>query len=55
MVIILMMSGKIATFWDKDYDVIISVRESPTKFYHLTQIILSMWSCDQILVTLAFL
>ena len=28
---------------------------SPTKFYHVTQIILQMWSCDQSLVTLAFL
>ena len=28
---------------------------SPTIFYHMTQIILQMWSCDQCLVTLAFL
>ena len=28
---------------------------SPTKFCHMTQIILWMWSCDQSLVTLAFL
>ena len=27
----------------------------PTKFYHLVQIILYMWSCDQSLVNLAFL
>ena len=26
-----------------------------TKFYHMTQIILYEWSCDQNLVTLAFL
>ena len=28
---------------------------SPTKFYHVTQIILQIWLCDQSLVTLAFL
>ena len=28
---------------------------SPTKFYHLIQIILKMWSCEQSLVTVAFL
>ena len=27
----------------------------PTKFYQVVQIILQMWSCDQILVNLAFL
>ena len=27
---------------------------SSTKFYNVTQIILQMWSCDQSLVTLAF-
>ena len=27
---------------------------SPTKFCHMTQVILWMWSCDQSLVTLAF-
>ena len=26
----------------------------PTKFCHMTQIILWLWSCDQSLVTLAF-
>ena len=26
---------------------------SPIKFYHVTQIILYMWSCDQNLITLA--
>ena len=26
---------------------------SPIKFYHVTQIILQMWSCDQSLVTIA--
>ena len=28
---------------------------SPLKFYHMTQIIFLMWSCDKSLVTLAFL
>ena len=28
---------------------------SPIKFFHVTQIILKMWSCDESLVTLAFL
>ena len=28
---------------------------SPTKFYHVIQFILYMWSCDQSLVTVAFL
>ena len=27
---------------------------SPAKFCHMTEIILCMWSCDQSLVTLAF-
>ena len=27
---------------------------SPTKFCYMTQIMLQMWSCDQSLVTLAF-
>ena len=30
-------------------------RTSPAKFCHITQIIMWMWSCDQNLVTLAFL
>ena len=53
-----MMSAKMATvgllkikvFWNKGYDV-----KFFSKFYHVTQIILYMWSCDQSLVTLAFL
>ena len=28
--------------------------KSPTKFYHVTNIILLIWSCDESLVTLAF-
>ena len=63
MVTILMKSAKMATLgllkikisWNKGYDAISSAMTSPTKFYHVTQIILSMWSCDQSLATLAFL
>ena len=59
MVKILMMSAKVATpgllkikvFWSKGYYVIYS---SPTKFCHMTQIILWMLPFDQSLVTLAF-
>ena len=48
MVTILMMSAKMAAlgllkmtvFWNKVYDVIISVQMSRTKFYHVIQIIL---------------
>ena len=40
---------KIKIFKKKGYDV------SATKFCHITQIILKIWSCDQSLVTLAFL
>ena len=48
MVTIMMMPAEMATlgllkimvFWNKDYDVIISVQTSPTKFYYVTQIIL---------------
>ena len=29
--------------------------QAPTKFYHVTQVILQIWSFDQGLVTLAFL
>ena len=62
-VTILMMSAKMATpafrkikvFWKTFYDIIISTRTSPTKYYSVIQIILKMWSCDQSLVTLAFL
>ena len=61
MVTILMMSGKIAgllkikVFWNKGYDVIIISMMSPTKYYQVIQIILQMWPCDQILVTVSFL
>ena len=58
MVAILMTSTKLAT------PVVLKIKvmtsqflsmTSPTKFNHVTQIILSMWSRDQSLVTLAFL
>ena len=31
---------KVNTFWNEGYDIIILSMTSPTKFYHLTQIIL---------------
>ena len=48
MVTIVMMSEKMATpgllkikmFWNKAYDVIISIHDFPTNFYHMIQIIL---------------
>ena len=46
---------KIKVFQNIDYDVIISVHEDKNKILSLTQIISKMWSCDQSLVTLAFL
>ena len=62
MVHILMMSAKMAApvflkikvFRNKGYYVMYSVMTLPTKFCHMTQIILWMRSCDQSLVTLAF-
>ena len=63
MVTILMMSAKMATlglveirvFWKKGYDVIVFVHDVTKNFYHVIQIILYMWSCDQSLVTVAYL
>ena len=63
MVIIWIMSAKNVTlgllkinvFLNKVYEVITSFYDVTKKNYHLTQIILYMWSCDQDLVTLAFL
>ena len=60
MVTTLMMSAKMATlgllkikvFWKKGYDVMISTHDVTKKFYHVTQIILYMWLCDQSLVIL---
>ena len=43
---------KIKVFWKKGYDVIISTHDLNKKFYHVTQIILYMWLCDQSLVIL---
>ena len=63
MVTILMMSAKMATlglveirvFWKKGYDVIVFVHDVTKNFYHVIQIILYMLSCDQSLVTVAYL
>ena len=57
------MSAKMATprllktiiFWKKTYDVIILVNDVTNKIYDVIQIILQMCSCDQSLVTVAFL
>ena len=46
---------KTKVFWNKGYDTWLLSVMSPTKFYHVTQIIFYMGSCDQSLVTLAFL
>ena len=46
---------RIKVFWDKVYDVRIFSKMPPTKFYHVIQIILQMWSCNQSLVTLGLL
>ena len=63
MVAILIVSAKLATlglpeikvFYNKGFDVNVTVHDVTTKFYNKTQIILQMWSCDQGLVTLALL
>ena len=63
MITILMMPANMATlglikikvFWNNVYEVIISAHDFSKKFYHMPQIILLMLSCDQSLVTLAFL
>ena len=62
MVAVLIMSAKLGTlgllqrkvFWNKGYDVIIFVHDVIKKIYHVTQIILLMWSCEQSLIALAF-
>ena len=57
MVKILMKSVKMATQALYKIKVITSYilsLTSPTKFCYMNQIILWMWSCDQYLVTLAF-
>ena len=62
MVKVLMISAKMATpafvkkgiFQIKVITSYIMSMTSPAKFCHMTEIILWMWSCDQSLVTLAF-
>ena len=46
---------KIRVFWKKSYDVIISVHDATNDFLSRDSNILLMWSCDQSLVTVAFL
>ena len=46
---------KIKVFWNEGHDVIIFLNDISNKIYHLTQIILQTWSCDQSLVIPAFL
>ena len=64
MVRILMMSAKIVAlglltiklFWNKDYDVIISVSDVTNKILSRgSNFIIDVWSCDQSLVTPEFL
>ena len=58
-----MMSAKLATpgllkikiFQNKGHDVIIPDYDVTNKVFHVTHIMLYMWSCDQSLVPLAFL
>ena len=45
---------KIRVYWNEVDEVITYVHDVATKLYHLIQIILSMWLCDQSLITLAF-
>ena len=60
---VLMTSAKMATLGllkEKDFGSKVMTskflsKTSPTKFYHVTQIILLMWSFDQSLVNIAFL
>ena len=46
---------KIKMFLNKSYYVIIYVHEVINKIYHVIQIVLQIYSCDQSLVALAFL
>ena len=46
---------KVKVFWNKDYDVTVSIHDVINKTCHLTQVILQMWLFDRSLVTLAFL
>ena len=46
----------IKLFWNKDYDVIISVSDVTNKILSRgSNFIIDVWSCDQSLVTLEFL
>ena len=45
---------KIRVFWNKGYDAITFVHDVTAKFYHVTQIILWIWSCDQSMLTQPF-
>ena len=63
MVTILMMSAKLATlsllkikvFWNKDYDITISVYDIDNKILSHDSNHILMWSYDQSLVTIVFL
>ena len=46
---------KIKVFWNKGFDATIFGHDVIKKIYHMAQIKLLIWSCDQSLVTLAFL
>ena len=47
---------KIKIFYNKGYyHVIVFLHDFTNKLYHVTQIILYMWSCDQSFVTVALL
>ena len=46
---------KIRVFWKKGYDVIISVHDVIKKFLSRDPNYKQMWTCDQSLVTVAFL
>ena len=46
---------KIKVCWNKGYNVITSVHDVTKKSYHVHQMKLQIWSCDQSFVTLAFL
>ena len=42
---------KIRVYWNEVDEVITCVHDVATKLYHLIQIILQMWLCDQSLIT----
>ena len=55
MVAILMMSAKMATLGLRIWRLMKASMTSPTNFYHVTQIILHIWSCNESFVTVTFL